>query len=87
MKEAPTEVKQFMSPEIEPNPTFLRYEWGKWDLGVIAERYDDDGHAELTFHRPSNNTVLLLAKANLLDTRGMSSLANRLQRNRDDYWK
>jgi hypothetical protein len=51
--QTPSEVKKFIRPEIERTATFLRYLWPKWDLAVIADRYDDDGHAELTFYRPS----------------------------------
>lgn len=79
-----TEVRKFINPNVEENTTSIRYEWATWGLGIIADRYDDDGHADLTFYQLKDNTILLPTRASLLDTRAISSITNRLERNIDD---
>lgn len=72
-------------PEITPGIGFINYAWPEYRLRVLAERYDDDGHAELSFFLKDGALEKLLhtTRVNLLATPSMNSLAARLERNSD----
>jgi len=60
---------------------FLNYAWPDLGLRVLAERYDNSGHAELSFYLKDGSAEQLLhtTRVNLLATPTMNSLANRLK--------
>jgi hypothetical protein len=74
------------TPSVTPGMGFINYAWPDLQLRVMAERYTGKGYAELTFYSGNNDgdSLLLLTGVNLLSTSTMSSLAKRLEKNRDD---
>lgn len=72
-------------PSTTEGMGFINYAWPDLGLRVLVERYDDDGHAELTFFLKNGTDEKLLhtTRANLLATPTMNSLANRLEKNSD----
>jgi len=74
------------NPSVTEGISFISYAWPDLGLRVIAERIDDEGHAELQFY--SNNgtgeSLLHTTKVNLLATPSMNSLAKRLKENSAD---
>jgi hypothetical protein len=73
-------------PAVTEGIGFVNYAWPELGLRIVAERYDDDGHAELTvFHNNGSGELMLHSgKAYLLSTREQSSWAKRLQKNLPD---
>jgi hypothetical protein len=73
-------------PLLRPGIGFLDYTYPEWDLRIRAERYDDDGYAELSFYRKNHTGENLLhtTKVNLLATPTMNSLARRMEKNSDE---
>ena len=73
-------------PSVTEGIGFINYTWPELRLRVVAERYDDDGHAELSFFRKNetSETLLHTTRVNLLATPTMNSLAQRLEKNSDD---
>lgn len=71
------------NPSVTEGVGFINYVWRDYKLRVTAERYDDDGSAELSFHSSNgaNESLLHTTRVNLLATPTMSSLAKRLERN------
>jgi hypothetical protein len=66
-----------------PGIGLIDYIGAKWNLRVRAERYDDDGSAELGFFlkNETDEKLLHLTRLNLLATPSMNSLAKRLEKN------
>jgi hypothetical protein len=66
-----------------PGIGLIDYIGSKWNLRVRAERYDDDGYAELGFFlkNETDEKLLHLTRVNLLATPSMNSLAKRLEKN------
>lgn len=73
-------------PSVTEEMGFINYDWPELKLRVMAERYDDDGCAELSFFRKNDTGESLLhtTRANLLSTPTMNSLAKRLEKNSPD---
>lgn len=73
-------------PAITEGIGFINYTWIEFGLRVLAERYDDDGHAELSFFQKNNagENLLHTTRANLLATPTINSLAKRLKENSTD---
>jgi hypothetical protein len=73
-------------PVITEGIGFINYAWTELGLRVVAERYTDDGFAELTFYsvNESNEKLLHITRVNLLATTTMNSLAKRLEKNSTD---
>jgi len=73
-------------PEFKPGIGFIDYTCPEWGLRVRAERYDDEGYAELSFFRKDGigENLLHTTRVNLLATPTMNSLANRLEKNSTD---
>lgn len=69
--------------EDTPGIGFIDYTASKWGLRIRAERYDDDGYAELSFFlkNETGENLLLPAKVNLLSIPTMNSVVKRLERN------
>ncbi len=65
---------------------FINYAWPELRLRVVAERYTDDGNAELQFYlvNKSSESLLHTTRVNLLATPTMNSLAKRLEKNSAD---
>jgi hypothetical protein len=78
-----TEVRKFVNPAVEENTTFIRYEWATWGLGIIADRYDDEGYADLSFYYTKDNRIIHRARANLMSTITMNTIGKRLELNID----
>lgn len=73
-------------PSVTEGINFVNYAFSELGLRVVAERYDDDGFAELTFFKnnDSGELVLYKGKANLLSTPTQNSLVKRLRENLPD---
>ena len=73
-------------PSVTEGIGFINYAWPELGLRVVAERYDDDGFAELSFYlkNDSGDSLLHQTRANLLATPTMNSLAKRLEKNSAD---
>jgi len=73
-------------PSVTEGIGFINYAWPDLRLRVVAERYDDDGYAELSFYlkNDSGDSLLHQTRANLLATPTMNSLAKRLEKNSAD---
>lgn len=73
-------------PAITEGIGFINYAWPELGLRVIAERYTDDGYAELSFYSANgaNESLLHTTRVNLLATPTMNSLAKRLEKNSAD---
>lgn len=69
------------NPSVTEGIGFINYTWPS--LRVMAERYDDDGFAELTFFKKngSGEFVLYRGKVNLLSAPAQNSLVKRLREN------
>lgn len=65
---------------------FINYAWPELRLRAVAERYDDDGYAELSFFlkNDAGEKLLHTTRVNLLATPTMHSLSKRLKENSDD---
>lgn len=76
------------SPIVTQGIGFINYAWPELGLRVVAERYTDDGYAELRFFsvNGSSESLLHTTRANLLATPTMNSLAKRLEKNQDICW-
>lgn len=68
------------NPAITEGMGFINYAWPNLGLRVLAERYGDDGHAELSFYLKDGSVEQLLhtTRVNLLATPTMNSLTKRL---------
>jgi len=73
-------------PSITEGIGFINYAWPELRLRVVAERYDDGGHTELSFFlkNETSETLLHTTRVNLLATPTMNSLAQRLEKNSHD---
>ncbi|MFC2034884.1 AAA family ATPase [Chloroflexota bacterium] len=74
-------------PAITEGIGFINYSWPDLGIRVLAERYTDDGYAELWFYSSANGTgdsLLHTTRVNLLATTTMSSVAKRLEKNLQD---
>jgi len=73
-------------PSVTEGIGFINYAWPEMGLRVVAERYTDDGSAELSFFSTNNtgDSLLHTTRANLLATPTMNSLAKRLEKNSAD---
>lgn len=73
-------------PSVIEGIGFINYAWSELSLRVLAERYDDNGYAELSFFRKNGagENLLHITRANLLTTSTMNSLAKRLEKNSTD---
>ncbi|HUU63188.1 MAG TPA: AAA family ATPase [Dehalococcoidia bacterium] len=77
---------------MKPNPSvtegigFINYAWSELGLRVLAERYTDDGYAELSFYsgNGSSESLLHTTRVNLMATPTMTSLVKRLEKNSAD---
>jgi DNA-binding transcriptional ArsR family regulator len=67
-------------PKIAEGMGFINYAWPDLKLRVLAERYDNNGYAELSFYLKNGSAEQLLhtTRVNLLATPTMNSLAKRL---------
>jgi len=76
------------NPSITEGIGFLNYDWPEYKLRVVAERYDDDGYAELRFFRKDDTGEPLLlhhpTRVNLLATPTINSLIKSLEKNFTD---
>lgn len=70
------------NPSVTEGVGLINYTWPEFRLKVLVERYDGDGHAELSFFLGEN--LLHLTRINLLATPSMISLAKRLRENSID---
>jgi hypothetical protein len=70
-------------PEVTEGIGSINYAWPELRLRVVAERYTDDGYAELRFYLKDGAEEKLIhpARANLLATSTMNSLVKRLREN------
>ena len=70
-------------PAVTEGIGFINYAWPEMGLRVVAERYTDDGSAELSFFSTNNtgDSLLHTTRANLLATPTMNSLTKRLEKN------
>jgi len=70
-------------PSVTEGIGFINYAWPEMGLRVVAERYTDDGSAELSFFSTNNtgDSLLHTTRANLLATTTMNSLTKRLEKN------
>lgn len=70
-------------PAVTEGIGFINYAWPELRLRVVAERYNDDGYAELSFFlkNDTGESLLHITRANLLATPTMNSLAKRLEKN------
>jgi hypothetical protein len=73
-------------PKKAPGIGFINYTWPEFGLRILAERYDADGYADLSFFSKNGTGEVLLDenKVNLLSASSKSTQAKRLERNRDD---
>ncbi len=74
-------------PSVTEGIGFINYAWPEIGLRVMAERYTDNGYAELSFYLNNNKageSLLHTTRANLLSTPTMTSLAKRLEKNSTD---
>lgn len=71
--------------EVRPGIGFIDYIGSKWGLRIRAERYEDDGYAELNFFREDGTGEPLLlhhpTRVNLLSTPTINSLVKSLEKN------
>jgi hypothetical protein len=75
------------SPAVTEGAGFINYAWPELGLRIVAERYTDDGYAELRFYSVNGTgmeSLLHTTKVNLLATPTMNSLAKRLKENSAD---
>ncbi len=70
------------NPTVTPGVGLITFKWPDLGLRVIAERYTDDLHAELSFYL--GEALLHTANANLLATPTINSLIKRLEKNSVD---
>jgi len=72
-------------PAVTEGIGFISYAWPELKLRVVAERYDGDGYAELSFFlkNETGENLLHTTRVNLLATPTMNSLAKRLKENSD----
>jgi hypothetical protein len=76
-------------PKVTEGIGFINYAWPELNLRVVAERYNDNGYAELSFFLKNEmgENLLHTTRVNLLTTPTMNSLAKRLEGNsRDIPW-
>ncbi len=73
-------------PSIAPGTGFVNYVWPDFRLRILAERYDDDGYAVLSFFSSNGTDEVLLDenRVNLLSASTKHSQAKKLERVRDD---
>lgn len=73
-------------PLATPGIGFIDYTCSEWGLRIRAERYDDDGYAELSFFlkNKTGENLLHTTRVNLLATPTMNSLAKRMEKNSTD---
>jgi len=73
-------------PAVTEGIGFVNYAWPELRLRVVAERYTDDGYAELRFYLRDGAEERLIhpTRANLLATPTMNSLAKRLKENSEE---
>ena len=72
-------------PVVTPGMGQITFKFEEEKLRVVAERYDDDGTAVLSFFPDGTGEVLLdRNKVNLLSAQSKSTQARRLQQNRPD---
>lgn len=73
-------------PAVTEGVGFINYAWSELGLRVLAERYNDDGHADLDFFLKDGmeEKLVLPTRANLLSTPTMNSIAKRLKENSTD---
>jgi len=71
------------APFVTEGMGFINYAWPETGLRVVAERYTDDGSAELSFFLAgkSGDSLLHTTRVNLMATVTMNSLAKRLEKN------
>lgn len=71
------------APAITEGIGFINYSWPELKLRVMVERMKDEGNAELSFYsaNSSSDSLLHTARANLMSTTTMNSLARRLEKN------
>ena len=77
------------APEVKESINRLVFSWPSLDLKVIADRITDAGIAELWFYHcnTSGESLLHTAKANLMASATMTSLAKRMtQHSKDVPW-
>jgi len=73
-------------PSVTEGIGFVNYAWPELGLRVVAERFTDDGYAELAFYSKNETGEALLhtTRVNLLATPTMNSLSKRLENNSAD---
>ena len=73
-------------PDISPGTSFVNYRWPELKLRILAERYDDDGHAELSFfsHNGTDEVLLDRNEVKLLSASSKNAEVKKLERIRDD---
>lgn len=75
------------APCVTEGIGFINFAWPELGLRVLAERYTDEGHTELSFFLSKNQggeSFLFMTGVNLLATPTMASLAKRMQQNSED---
>lgn len=81
------EVRKYVNPGIEEGKGSITYEWATWGIGIITDRYDDEGYADLFFYYIENQKILHTTHANLMSTTTMNSIARTMaQRVPDIPW-
>jgi hypothetical protein len=73
-------------PSVTEGIGFINYAWPELKLRVMAERYNDEGYAELSFYlnNETGENLVHTTRANLLATPTMNSLTKRLEGNSQD---
>jgi len=73
-------------PSCTPGTDFINYTWPESRLRILAERYDADGYAELSFFSDNGRGEEFLDqnKVNLLSASTKHAIAKKLERVRDD---
>ena len=74
------------TPAVTEGIGYINFAWQELRLRVTAERYTDDGYAELQFYltNGASESLLHTTRVNLLATPTMSSLGKRLEKNSAD---
>jgi hypothetical protein len=78
-----TATIHFVNPDVKEGLGYIEYAWKDWKLGIIADRYDDDGYSDLIFSYGKDERIIHMTRANLLATTTMSSIAKKLEQSID----
>jgi hypothetical protein len=80
-------VKEWAPPDVTESINRMTFHWPTLELKILAGKIADDGIAELWFYHANGSpkdSLLHVAKANLLSSSTMTQLAKRLATNSED---